>query len=189
MKAFEPMALNDENVQAIYNRCVAKEDTPAEDRAECMAFIGICGYARDVFRKIWFSKSKIAEDKKNIYYLYGQLEGVHQPEDLPSARHRTITVGGCMRNCRGEQWFKEKRSLLMLFYIGAVLLCDTPISGFTSASYAADLANNITGKMPEPRRQIATDDVTFLSDKVTPTLSPEDSVFRAWWHLHHEDWE
>ncbi len=189
MEQFKPPVLNDENVQAIYRRCLAGDDTPEEDRAQCMAFLGVCGYARDVFRPLYFSRTRLAEDKKNVYYLYGQLAGVHVPEDLPAAPHPTITVGGCMRNYRGEPWYQEKKSLLMLFYIGAVFRCDTPISGFTGAVYADALANNINGRMPEPQRQITTDDVTFLSDGVTPTLSPDDPAFPSWWKAHRAEWE
>lgn len=85
MLLFEPLALNDENVQAIYDRCLAGSETPNEDRAQSMAFLGVCGYARDVFRPVFFSKARIAQDRKNLYYLYGQLAGVHTPEDVPYA--------------------------------------------------------------------------------------------------------
>jgi len=189
MERFQPLALTDEAVQAIYRRCAATEETPEQDRAQCMAFLGVCGYARDVFRPLYFSKAAIARDKKNIYYLYGQLAGVHVPEDLPSSRRPTLTVAGCVRSYRGEQWYSEKKSLLMLFYIGAVFLCDTPISGFTSVPYSDALANNITGRMPEPVKQITFDDVTHLADGVVPTLSPEDPDFPAWWARHRAAWE
>ena len=85
MQPFEPLTLNDETVQAIYDRCLANDDTPEEDRAQSMAFLGVCGYARDVFQKVFFSRARIAEDRKTLYYLYGQLAGVHEPEDLPYA--------------------------------------------------------------------------------------------------------
>ena len=189
MGDFEPLILNDENVEAVFDRCLAGDDTPEEDRAECMAFLGICGYARELFRTLYFSRTKIAEDRKNIYYLYGQLAGVHEPEDAPSARRPTITVGGCAKNYRGETWFREKKSLLMLFYIGSVFLCDTPISGITSRAYTDALENNVTGRMPEPQRKISVDDVTFLSDGVVPTLAPDDPAFPAWWEAHRAEWE
>ena len=43
MQPFEPLALNDETVQTIYDRCLANDDTPEEDRAQSMAFLGVCG--------------------------------------------------------------------------------------------------------------------------------------------------
>ena len=189
MEKFKPLELNDENVEAIYERCIADDDTPEEDRAECMTFLGVCGYDRNVFRKLWFRKSRIAEDRKNIYYLYGQLAGVHEPEDVPTSRRPTVSVGACVRDYRGKQWFTEKKSLLMLFYVGAVFLCDTPISGFTSKAYSDGLENNINGRMPEPQRKITVNDVTFLSDGVVPTLSPEDPDFPSWWEEHRGEWE
>ncbi|MBR4742912.1 MAG: hypothetical protein IK082_01830 [Oscillospiraceae bacterium] len=189
MGVFEPLALNDENVEAVFDRCLASDDTPEEDRAECMAFLGVCGYAREVFKKTYFSKTRMAEDKKNIYYLYGQLAGVHEPEDVPSARRPTITVGGCARDYRGKQWFSEKKSLLMLLYVGSVFLCDTPLSGFTSKAYTDALENNINGRMPEPQKRIALEDAAFLSDGVVPTLSPDDPAFTAWWEGHKAEWE
>lgn len=189
MEQFKPLELNDKNVEAIYERCLADDKTPEDDRAECMAFLGVCGYDRNIFRKLYFSKTAIAADRKNIYYLYGQLSGVHEPEDVPSARRRTVSVGSCVRDYRGNQWFTEKKSLLMLFYIGAVFLCDTPISGFTSKAYSDELENNINGRMPAPQQRITLNDVTFLSDGVVPTLSPEDPDFPAWWEENRAEWE
>ena len=114
MQPFEPLVLSDETVQAIYDHCLANEGTPDEDKAQSMAFLGVCGYARDVFQKVFFNRARIAEDRKNLYYLYGQLSGVHEPEDLPYAPHPTLSIGGCMRNYRGETWFRDRKSLLML---------------------------------------------------------------------------
>lgn len=188
MLPFEPLVLNDENVRTIYDRCLAGDETPNEDRAQSMAFLGICGYARDVFRPVFFSKTKIAQDKTNLYYLYGQLAGVHVPEDVPYAPHPTISVGGCMRNYRGETWFKEKRSLLMFLSIGAVFLCDTPISGFTSKAFSDALDNNVIHPLPEMQKQISAADVTFLSEAVVPTVAPDDPVFLPWWEGHKAEW-
>ncbi len=189
MQPFEPLALNDETVQTIYDRCLAGNDTPDEDRGQSMAFLGVCGYARDVFRPVFFSKSKIAQDKKKLYYLFGQLAGVYTPEDVPYAPHPTISVGGCMRDYRGGTWFKDKKSLLMLLSIGAVFLCDTPISGFTSKAFSDALDNNVTGHLPELQKQISVCDVTFLSEDVAPTMSPDDPAFPAWWDRHRAEWE
>ena len=188
MQPFEPLALNDENVQAVYARCLANDGTPDEDKAQSMAFLGVCGYARDAFQPVYFSRAKIAEDRKNLYYLYGQLAGVHEPEDLPYAPHPTLSVRGCMRGYRGETWFKDSRSLLMLLTIGAVFLCGTPISGFTSKAYADGLDNNINRRLPELQKQISTDDVTFLEESVAPTLSPDDPAFPAWWDENKRYW-
>ena len=188
MQPFEPLTLNDETVQAIYDRCLANDDTPEEDRAQSMAFLGVCGYARDVFQKVFFSRARIAEDRKTLYYLYGQLAGVHEPEDLPYAPHPTLSISGCMRDYRGETWFRDRKSLLMLLTVGAVFLCDTPISGFTSKAYSDGLDNNVNRRLPELQRQISTSDVTFLGEDVIPTLSPDDPAFPAWWERHKAEW-
>ena len=59
MQPFEPLVLNDETVQAIYDRCLANDDTLDEDRVQSMAFLGVCGYARDVFQKVFFSRARM----------------------------------------------------------------------------------------------------------------------------------
>ena len=165
MQPFEPLVLNDETVQAIYDRCLANDDTLDEDRVQSMAFLGVCGYARDVFQKVFFSRAMIAEDRKNLYYLYGQLAGVHEPEDLPYAPHPTLSIGGCMRNYRGETWFRDRKSLLM-----------------------DGLDNNVNRRLPELQKQLSTSDVTFVGEDVIPTLSPDDPAFPAWWERHRAEW-
>lgn len=188
MQLFEPLALNDDTVQAIYDRCLAGDETPDADRVQSMAFLGVCGYARDVFRPVFFCQTRINQDKQNLYYLYGQLAGVHTPEDVPYAPHPTISVGGCMRDYRGKTWFKDRKSLLMLLSIGAVFRCDTPISGFTSKAFSDALDNNVTGHLPELQKRISAADVTFLSEAVVPTIAPDDPIFPAWWEKHRENW-
>lgn len=68
----------------------------------------------------------------------------------------------------------------MFLSIGAVFLCDTPISGFTSKAFSDVLDNNVIHPLPELQKQISAADVTFLSEAVVPTVAPDDPAFPAW---------
>ena len=70
---FKPQELNEANVQAIFNRCLAKEGEGNLTYAQVL-MPELSGKQSDLIR---FSKERIKANSKNISYLYGQLKGVH----------------------------------------------------------------------------------------------------------------
>ncbi len=72
---FVPMDLNEDNVETLFNRCLANEQT--ETKILSSLFPANNGY-ENPDKPITFSNQKILENKKNIRYLFGQLETVHQ---------------------------------------------------------------------------------------------------------------
>ena len=75
---FTPLELNEGNVQAIFNRCLRKEDSKEITRTTL--FSRVLGYAPEDEIEIAFDKNVLLENEKNIRYLCGQLKVVHTAE-------------------------------------------------------------------------------------------------------------
>ena len=156
---FSPEALNEFNVQAIFNRCLATNATPQEDISKSIIFSRIRGYKPEdeiVFR---FDKKKLLVNKKNIHYLYGQLKNAHQQKS-------TLSIDEAFYNYSGEKWADSKSYLLELLYLGCT--------------------NEILFVAPFDAK---TNSTTFISKNIKPTLSPKDPAFPAWWEAHKSEWE
>ena len=67
---FLPIDLNEGNVQAIFNRCLAT--TSSKERVPVVLFPVIFGYQPEDEILIQFDKEIYLENKKSIEYLYGQ---------------------------------------------------------------------------------------------------------------------
>ena len=95
-EGFHPLELNEDNVRAIFNRCLATKDTPEADEQLSILFKKIMGYEEDS-KPIVFSKAKIEQNKKNILYLMGQLDSVHRGS-------REVTAKETIFRYDGKQW-------------------------------------------------------------------------------------
>ena len=67
---------------------------------------------------------------------------------------------------QGTIWAQSKSSLLELLYLG----CNS----------ALGLGYRFSKKY---------NDTTIISSDITPTLSPKDTAFPAWWEKHKAEWE
>lgn len=74
LKSFTPLELNEANVQAIFNRCLA---TTGENLSPTILFSVMYGYKPSDEMLIQFDKKILLENKKTIEYLYGQLKESH----------------------------------------------------------------------------------------------------------------
>ena len=92
-QGFRPIDLNEDNVQAIFNRCLATKDTPEADEQLSILFKKIMGYEEDS-KPIVFSKSKMEQNKKNILYLMGQLDSVHKGSREVTAKETIFRYDG-----------------------------------------------------------------------------------------------
>lgn len=152
---FKPQELNEANVQAIFNRCLAKESEGNITYAQVMQ-PALAGKQSDLVR---FSKERIRANSKNISYLLGQLKGVHQNEELMLLEYGIMAYTGI-------KWTLNIDILLKLYELGMVNINLTPFS-------------------------LQKDGETLVTDisTVTPTLSPKDPAFPAWWEAHKGEWE
>ena len=108
---FIPIDLNEGNVQAIFNRCLAKEDSTETVPAEL--FPVITGYSAINNESITFDKSAILSNKRTIEYLFGQLYEVHREDKKNRVKFKDFTM-----TYTGKTWSENKNYLLPLLYLG-----------------------------------------------------------------------
>ena len=157
---FKPQELNEANVQAIFNRCLAKKDTISIARAQL--FLINMGYGGNEDIPIHFDKDLLLKNKRNIEYLYGQLYSVY------AGTHSTVdrSIESFSKTYLGNNWTREYAHILKLLYLGAT--SEWPIN------------------IPFIKER---NDTTRISRHITPTLSPKDPAFPAWWEEHKAEWE
>ena len=145
--------LNEGEVQAIFNRCLAKDGEPTTTAQVLQK--ALSGKESDLVR---FNADKIKANSKNISYLFGQLSGVHEGSRLIPLEYGII-------NYNKAKWTQNADILIKLYELGMVNLNITPFSLQKDKSLATDVST------------------------ITPTLSPKDPAFPAWWEAHKGEWE
>ncbi len=123
---FKPQELNEGNVQAIFNRCLATKDTPNSDVQLSILFKKVMGYDKDS-DPMAFCKSKIEQNKSNILYLLGQLDSVHKGS-------RIITAKESIFRYDGKQWATNNAVIGELYHLAEAA---DGISPFVKASNRA----------------------------------------------------
>lgn len=157
---FTPLELNEGNVQAIFNRCLAKPDT--ENHSEAILFYQRLGYSEKDCVTVYFDKDELLKNKKNFQYLYGQLSAVHTGK----AKTELLTITDFVTSYSGNKWTGNRLILMKLLYLGASV--DVSLVAPFSKEYG---------------------DTTRINPIITPTLSPKDPSFPAWWEAHKSEWE
>ena len=100
------LSLNEANVQAIFNRCLA-EDGTAETTASSLYF----GLEKED-DGLRFVKSQLQTNQKNIQYLAGQLKPVHEGQHI-------LTLEDMAKNYQGNVRARKCASLMQLLYLGS----------------------------------------------------------------------
>lgn len=131
LKSFTPLELNEANVQAIFNRCLAKEGTPKENISKSILFSRTMGYNPRDELVINFDKKTLHANKQSIDYLYGQLMLSHQKTE-------TLTIDKAFYNYQGKKWTQNKVHLLELLHLGSTNETDK-ISIFNAKTNTAEL--------------------------------------------------
>ena len=129
--SFLPIDLNEGNVQAIFNRCLAKEGTPKENISKSILFSRTMGYNPRDELVINFDKKTLLANKQSIDYLYGQLMLSHQKTE-------TLTIDKAFYNYQGKKWTQNKAHLLELLHLGCTNDTDK-ISIFNAKTNTAEL--------------------------------------------------
>lgn len=157
---FTPLELNEGNVQAIFNRCIATEGTPDDKCYSSILFSTLRGYSLAAERRVVFDKERTQANKKSIKYLYGQLKTVH-------SRTKELQINDAFYSYSGKAWTSNKGVLLEFLYLGAINDEHPLMSIFDSK----------------------TDSALLALESIKPTLSPKDPAFPAWWEAHKSEWE
>lgn len=188
--------LNEGNVQAIFNRCLAEE----EDRKTTVwatLFPPELGYEYDPDAQVLFRTDALLQNKKNIEYLYGQLKEVHN-----EASDRRMPFWDFSVAYSGKQWTQEEQAILQLLHLG-VNMYTLFIEPFRSEQFFRkgkykQLTEEVFKSMYmgvrhpelfEPFRIEEDTSRVFKEKPVKPTLSPKDPAFPAWWEAHKGEWE
>ncbi|UWP68321.1 hypothetical protein [Subdoligranulum variabile] len=158
---FIPIDLNEGNVQAIFNRCIAKEGTPEDKCFNSILFSRLRGYSSDAERIVVFNREKVLANKKNIRYFYGQLKNIH-------AGNKNLQISEAFLTYSGTHWTTNKGVLLEFLYLGAINDGHCLLCAFDAESNNSTILN---------------------TDTITPTLSPKDPAFPTWWEAHKAEWE
>ena len=157
---FKPQELNEDNVQAIFHRCLKKED--AKEVVRTALFTTLLGYTDEEEIVIAFDKEALRKNEKNIRYLYGQLKSTHTAEN-EAKRH---SVDDFRTTYMDTIWVQRKSAVHELLYLGG---------------------NSVLGLLsPFSKRQ---NDTAVISNDIKSTLSPKDPAFPAWWEAHRGEWE
>lgn len=76
---FTPLELTEGNVQAIFNRCIAKEGTT--EKISSILYYKELGYEKEDLG-VAFDKNALIQNRKNIEYLYGQVASLHENQSI-----------------------------------------------------------------------------------------------------------
>ena len=105
---FKPLELNEGNVQAIFNRCIATKES--KELIGPILFSQKNGYPKDS-EPVIFDKAQFLKNEKNIDYLFGQLQ------DVRSSKHE-FTPSSVAVDYHGELWTQDSGIILAFLHLG-----------------------------------------------------------------------
>ena len=109
-KGFTPLELNEGNVQAIFNRCLATSIDSTSETSSSILFQLALGYEEDS-KPVFFNKRRIELDKKNILYLLGQLKSTHDNKFR-------IEASTTIYRYDNVKWTGDTVKLMELYHLG-----------------------------------------------------------------------
>ena len=110
------MDLNEGNVQAIFERCLAKKDS--KERTGGILFSTMMGFSEEDEKLIEFDKDSLLADKLKIEYLFGQLKVVHDKVNAAPMADFVFLYNG-------DFWTKDSGKLLRLLYLDVTAEIDS----------------------------------------------------------------
>ena len=131
----------------------------SKNRTEACPFYQRLGYSEEEASVIYFDRDILLKNKKAIQYLFGQVTAVHTQTE-------TQSIADFMMAYSGNNWTNNRGHLLELLYLGS---------------------NRETAILFPFNKEKG--DITRIAPEVTPTLSPKDPAFPAWWEAHRAEWE
>lgn len=157
-RGFTPIELTERNVNVIYRKCSANENTDPNDVVMNWLFTKKGGFEENegVF---YMSKSKLQKNRNSICYMLGQLYDIHVTND------GFIYLKNFALNYNYEPWYQTsdineaQKTVYNLIALGTTALSDrgTPL---------------ITTLIKHEGGCIAAD--------IMPTFSPKDHRFKEW---------
>lgn len=134
------LELNEGNVQAIFNRCLAMGDDPADGTCSSKLFQEVFGYEKDS-KPVFFSKSRLEQNRKSILYLLGQLRACHNESC-------NVTSAETIYRYDGVKWTSDTVKLMELYHLGEASRGITP---FVKASNTAIISITLVKPTLSPK--------------------------------------
>lgn len=186
-EGFRPIALNEDNVHSIFNLCLATDYTPNEQVCKGFLFSVSAGFRPKYQTVFYFNRNRLLKYKKDICYLFGQLNNTWKSE------LRWITLGDTRVTYSGTNWTEDNACLMELLYLGGNDALEL-ISPFWSEKYmklfeAIDRDDHEAFMQLPLFEPLDSDRAVLNKDVLKPTLSPKDPAFPAWWEAHKGEWE
>lgn len=108
VKSFTPIDLNEENVETIFQRCLATASTT--EKQSSALFRAQYGF-ENTSAPISFDRKKILENKEAIKYLYGQLQTIH-------SGNFTFAPSDLVKKYSSLSWTNNKGILMEFLHLG-----------------------------------------------------------------------
>lgn len=160
-QGFRPLELNEDNVQAIFNRCLATEEEKCSFMKHRALQVLKPLLTGKTSAEVYLSTEKIGENQKNIEFLFGQIKNIHYNNSAIGLQEGFITY-------QDTVWTREVENLLKLYALAQS-------KGLITEFSALPTDPNIIS--------------AIKASDVRPTLSPKDPAFPAWWEQHRAEWE
>ena len=121
---------------------------------------------------LYFSSLGWEKEDDGLRFVTGQIQAnqksiqylIGQLKPVHEGQH-ILTLEDMAKNYQGNVWARERASLMQLLYLGS--------------SDALTIFSPLIAKW----------NGTTLNMPITPTLSPKDPSFPAWWEAHKGEWE
>ena len=158
---FNPLDLNEGNVQAIFNRCLATEDEKETfDKSFCCQILkpSLTNKTSD---EVILSREKVEQNRLNIKFMFGQILNIHGDCSAIGLQEGILKYDDTL-------WTKDYGIVFKLY-------CLAQSKGLITEFSAIPSDPNIIS--------------AIKASNVVPTLSPKDPNFPAWWEAHKSEWE
>jgi len=143
LKSFTPMNLDEGNVEAIFNRCLATNSTT--EYIKSVLYQKEFGYEQDS-NPILFDKGKLLANLKHIRYLYGQLKTAHEHSNTISTDEDN--VDRVVLNYLNNTWTTNKGIILQFFHLGVGSGTIYPFSLFKNSGFQTSIQPVLSPKDP-----------------------------------------
>lgn len=158
---FKPQELNEANVRAIFNRCLATEDEKETfDKSFCCQILkpSLTNKTSD---EVILSREKVEQNRLNIKFMFGQILNIHGDCSAIGLQEGILKYDDTL-------WTKDYGIVFKLY-------CLAQSKGLITEFSALPSDPNIIS--------------AIKASNVVPTLSPKDPAFPAWWEAHKGEWE
>ena len=158
---FTPLELNEGNVQAIFNRCLSKDEEKVSFDKTFISQILKPTLTERESKEIILSRENVNKNRQVIKFLFGQVKNIHGDCSAIGLQEGFLRYNDTI-------WTRDYDILFELYCL----------------SQSCGLITDFSA-LPEDHSIIS----AIKASNCTPTLSPKDPNFPAWWEEHKSEWK